>query len=331
MKRVFPEPLKAGDEVRMVAPSTSFRIIDPACREVANRRLESDLGFKLSFGRHVEETDAFGSSSVASRLEDLHEAFRDPAVKGILTVIGGYSCNQLLGGMDWDLIARNPKVFCGFSDITALSHAILARTGLVTFSGPHFSTFGQLRHFEYTMESFKACVLSRAPYRILPSPQWSDDRWFLDQEKRTLEENPGWTVFSEGEAEGTLLGANLCTLNLLQGTEYMPDLDGSVLFVEDDCESQPHTFDRDLQSLIQQPGFSKVRGMVIGRFQRASRMAPELLAAIVKSKPELSRIPVLAGADFGHTDPKFTFPIGGTVRMKASRSGSSLEILARER
>jgi muramoyltetrapeptide carboxypeptidase LdcA involved in peptidoglycan recycling len=92
----------------------------------------------------------------------------------------------------------------------------------------------------------------------------------------------------------------------------------AILFLEDDFESRPATFDRDLQSLIHQPGFERVRGLVIGRFQRASGMTLDLLRAIVQSKRELRSVPVIANVDFGHTDPKITFPIGGTGRIRAT-------------
>ncbi len=147
------------------------------------------------------------------------------------------------------------------------------------------------------------------------------------KKNRNLIKNPGWLVINEGEAEGTLLGANLCTFNLLQGTEYMPDLNNSVLFLEDDEESQPHDFDRDLQSLIHQSGFAGVRGIVIGRFQRTSEMTGEKLEKIIKTKSELSDIPVIANVDFGHTDPKITFPIGGEVKIRADKEKSEILIV----
>jgi muramoyltetrapeptide carboxypeptidase LdcA involved in peptidoglycan recycling len=156
-----------------------------------------------------------------------------------------------------------------------------------------------------------------APFAIQPSAQWSDDAWYQDQDNRMLVPNDGYLVLNEGIAEGTILGGNLCTLNLLQGTEYAPEIADAIVFLEDDAESHPGTFDRDLQSLIHQYGFERVRGLVIGRFQKASGMTPDLLRTIVQSKRELRAVPVIASVDFGHTDPKVTFPIGGTARLIA--------------
>ncbi|MNI85532.1 Murein tetrapeptide carboxypeptidase [compost metagenome] len=106
----------------------------------------------------------------------------------------------------------------------------------------------------------------------------------------------------------------------------MPSLINSILFIEDDSESQPQTFDRDLQSLIHQPMFEEVEGIVIGRFQKSANMNKELLRAIIKSKSELDQIPVIADVNFGHTSPLITFPIGGRVSMKAYRTTVEISI-----
>lgn len=326
MNKVIPPKLQEGDEVRVIAPARSLSMIGKESQEIANKRFE-DLGLKLSFGKHVNESDKSVSSSIESRISDLHEAFGDKNVKAIITVIGGFNSNQLLSYINWDLIGKNPKIFCGFSDITALSNAVFAKTGLVAYSGPHYSSFGQKLYFDYTLEYFKKCLMSDEPFVVKPSDNWSDDRWYADQNKREPVENPGFLIINEGKAEGTILGGNLCTFNLLQGTKYFPYLKDSVLFLEDDYESKPHTFDRDLQSLIHLPDFSKIKGIVIGRFQKASEMTNELLTKIVKTKKPLKNLPVIANVDFGHTDPKITFPIGGLARFKATGRKVELEII----
>lgn len=108
----------------------------------------------------------------------------------------------------------------------------------------------------------------------------------------------------------------------------MPDLEGTILLLEDDEEIKPVHFDRTLQSLIHQPGFEGVRGLVFGRFQRASNMDLEILEEIVGAKPELGRMPIIANASFGHTTPAFTFPIGGTGALRAHAGDVELRIEA---
>ncbi|OZQ62465.1 LD-carboxypeptidase [Paenibacillus sp. VTT E-133280] len=311
-----PNKLKPGDELRIISPARSLSLIAAEQRKIAKEQLQK-LGFRISFSVNSFEKDDFVSSSIDSRIEDLHEAFLDPNVKGILTTIGGFNSNQLLRYIDYSLIAEHPKRLCGYSDITALSNAIYAKTGLVTYSGPHFSSFAMLHDNEYTTEYFRKLMMDNKEIVVRPSKHWSDDEWYLDQENRVFIRNEGPFIINDGEAKGTIIGGNLCTLNLLQGTEYMPSLKNSILFVEDDYESSPATFDRDLQSLIHQPDFQHVKGLVIGRFQQGSRMTKELLIKIITSKEELSDIPVIADVDFGHTSPMITFPVGGQASLRA--------------
>ena len=314
---MIPSKLKSGDEIRIVAPSRSLAIISKDTRIIGDARFK-ELGLKLSFGKHVNEMDDFASSSIKSRVQDLHDAFNDKKIKAIISVIGGFNCNQLLRYLDYELIKNNPKILIGYSDTTALQNAIYAKTGLVTYSGPAYSTFGMKKGFEYTLDYFKRCLFSNELIEIKPSVEWSDDTWYKNQESREFIKNKGFYVINKG----TIIGANLCTLNLLQGTEYMPSLEDSVLFLEDDEESNPLLFDRDLQSLIHQPGFNKVKGIVIGRFQKVSKVDYNLITQIIKSKKELDKIPVIYDADFGHTSPMITFPIGGTVEINASKNPS---------
>ncbi len=322
---VFPPKLAPGSSVRVIAPSRSASIIGAEVRQEAGRRL-AEAGLKVSFGDHVEACDDFSSSSAEDRLADLHAAFADPGVDGILTVIGGFNVNQLLPRIDYELVAANPKPLCGFSDITALSNALLRRAGLVGYSGPHYSSFGMKRYFDYTLAGFRACLMADGPIQLEPSPTWTDDAWYADQEARRLQDSSGWWVLQPGDAQGTIVGGNLCTFNLLQGTPFMPPLDGTVVLAEDDDQVRPWDFDRDLVSLIQQRGFSGVRALLIGRFQQATGMTRELLSQIVGTKPELGGLPVIANVDFGHTTPIITFPVGGTVEIHARQAAPRITI-----
>ena len=279
--------------------------------------------------------DAFVSSSVASRVADLHAAFADPTVAGIITVIGGFNSNQLLEHLDWELIAANPKVFCGYSDITALQLALLAHTGLVTYSGPHWSSFGMRDHFEDTADWFRKTVFAPdagghdGPLDLAPSQEWTDDLWFLDQDDRHPEPNDGWwSLGADGVVSGRVIGANLSTIALLPGTSHMPLPDACVLVIEDDLESQPHHFDRRQHFLLQHLAHegTSVLGVAIGRLQRESRMTRDLLRAIVDI-PALHGLPIVANIDYGHTSPMITLPIGGEIELRVDGGDIGLRLL----
>lgn len=307
--------LVPGDEIRVVAPSRSLSIVSEEGIEQAKKGLE-DLGFHVTFGQYAMVSDLHHSSSIEQRVTDLHEAFADPNVKGILTAIGGFNSNELLPYLDYDLIRSNPKILCGFSDVTALASAIYAKCGFITYSGPHFSSFAMEGLQAYQMKFFQQALMNDTPFSLEASEQWSDDAWYLDEKNRVYETGE-WKVYAEGEATGRLIGGNLCTLNLLQGTEYMPVVHNCILFVEDDELIDPQLFARDLTSLLQAVG--SIKGLLIGRFQNVSKVTEEQLHFILDKHPLLKQIPVMYDIDFGHTQPILTLPIGGEVYVNTNK------------
>ena len=303
--------LKRGDEVRVIAPSRNLTEVRQDVHHHAVDFWERE-GFRLTFSKNSREVNQFHSSSIASRIEDIHEAFSDPNVKMIITCLGGFNANQLLRHLDYDLIARNTKILCGFSDITALLNAIYAKTGLVTYHGPHYGTFVFEQEAEYTRKAFFDCMMSDAPIVITPSATAGK-----------------YHTIQEGTCEGTIIGGNLCTLNLLQGTPYMPDIRNKVLFLEDDNIMGPYfcyEFDRNLESLLQIEGGDTIKGIVFGRFDESCGLTVETITDIIQDKVP-TNIPVIFGADFGHVFPMITFPIGGTARINANNGGAEIHII----
>jgi muramoyltetrapeptide carboxypeptidase len=320
--------LKRGDKICVIAPSRSLGIISPQVIALATTRL-NEIGLEVCFSKNCHQMDEFYSSSVEARIEDLHAAFSDKSIKGILTAIGGHNSNQLLNQIDYSLISANPKILCGFSDITALSNAIYAKTKLITYNGPHFSTLGMAQGLDYTIDYFKKCLMSEDEYSVTHSQDWSDDEWYINQEKRDFHSNSEYQIINAGEASGTIIGGNLCTFNLLQGSEYLPEPESAILFLEEDNllgELTLTEFDRNLQSIIHLKSFNSVKGIVIGRFQKASQISYEQISNLIRLKPELNSIPVIANLDFGHTTPQITFPIGGEVEIIATNRQCEIKI-----
>jgi len=318
---MLPEKINAGDEIRIIAPARSAGDIDEVVIARAQAALES-LSLKVSFSQYAFSRSQRGCPTDVEKVDDLHAAFLDPNVKGILAAIGGFNSNQLLGRIDWDIIRANPKIFAGFSDITVLNHAILAKTGLVTFATPNFYCFGLPPESNYSLEYFRRCLFAGQPetYKVRASKEFYDYAWDYDEKSpRSKIVNGGMKIIQPGQASGTLLGGNLCSLNLLNGTEYFPCVEGDIIWgLEDDSyDSIPETFERNLQSLIQQPYFRQVKAILFGRFQRESIAANDSLAAIISSKKIGSNIPIVSNLDFGHTDPKFSYKIGGWASVEA--------------
>ena len=327
-KTIVPARLKAGDTLRAIAPSFSRTFVMEYDNTAWINQRMTDMGFSLDFGTNIEAHDAFLSAPIASRVADLHEAFADPAVNGILSVIGGFNSNELLPYLDWKLIAANPKVFCGYSDFTVLANALYAMTGLLTYIGPHWSTFGMRDHFEPTGQWFAAAT-GGDRWSVAPAETYTDDLWFMDQDARTVHRTDGPWVLREGSAAGVVVGGNLSTFNLLAGTAMMPELAGCVVFLEEDSGADLHDFARQLASLLQQPGADRIAAMAIGRFQLESEVGRGELEALIAKFPLLEGKPVLANLDFGHTSPMFTRPIGGWANLETGPDGCALEFAHR--
>ena len=326
MKPIVPTKLQPGAHIRVISPSRSMALIGQETQDIAKDYL-ARLGFRVSYSENIFECDEFVSSSVASRLADLHEAFRDPDVDAILTTIGGWNCNQILNGIDFELIRRNPKVICGYSDITILLNAIYTQTGILTYYGPHFSTFGALKGNEFTHRHFFDCVAREETLAPGVSPHWSEDAWFLDQENRDFLDNPGWVGLSDGSASGTLLGGHLGTFTLLQGTAFRPSAEKVILFFEED-QSNGEQFelewDRCLEAVLLQVDLGQVVGLVMGRFP--GFVSKEKMYEVIRRKPQLQGIPIVSGLDFGHTMPMVTLPIGGHAHLSVNGNEISFEI-----
>ncbi len=327
----IPPKLVAGDEIRVLALSRSIGgVTQPGGFtqqdiEFATGRLES-LGLRVSFGRHVNECNAHLTASPQHRLEDFHEALTNPSVKAILAVVGGIGAIQILDGLDYDLITRHPKIICGYSDISYLCNAIYARAGVTTYYGPNFTSFMMRTGAEYTIQNFRNCLFGNSPIDLQPADRWSDDAWQKDQVNRTFYLNEGFWPIQPGEAEGTIVGGSYWCLNMLQGSAYFPPLDESILFLEHPAEGKPTLMglDSGLRALSYQPGFGKVRGIVIGRFGRSGGVTPKKLTELISEIPVLNHLPVVANCDFGHTTPILTLPIGGRCRLQVNNSKVSI-------
>ncbi len=308
---VCHETIKKGDHIRVVSPSSSIERIGGFEANIAAKEKLEALGFRLSFSEHYFENDIFDSAPIASRVADLEAAFANETIDAILTTIGGFNCNELLPYLDFDLIVQNPKIFCGYSDTTALLNAIYAKTGMQTYMGPAYSSFKMEQEQQYQTTSWLNAV-TQDTYQLTPSLEWSSDAWYLPNAPRTFYPTE-WKVYNPGQASGIAIGGNISTLNLLTGTEFAPIPDKYVLFLEEAEDDDYLIIARHLTALLQ--AYPNPQAVVSGRFPKETRLTGEILLTILDKHPILQKVPVLYDLDFAHTQPLFTITIGGQVEI----------------
>jgi muramoyltetrapeptide carboxypeptidase len=308
-------PLQSGDEIRVVAPSQSMRVNSRRQYDRAKKRLES-LGYKITFGKSINNVLNFGTASATDRANDINDAYQDKNVKAILAMQGGWLVNETLPLIDWKLVQNNPKPLIGFSDITVLVNAIYAKTGNIGYLGPTYHIIGAMAEWQYTLGNLNNMLIQKPNTNLVKSRFW---RIWSDKKSHKTKK---WQVLQSGEAEGVLIGGNLGSFYLLQGTEYQPSFQSKfILAIEDDDETGEYTareFSRRFESLLQLPNVRKnLQGIIIGRFQPGGKVSENDITNIVASK-RLGDIPVIFGVDFGHTLPMVTLPIGGKVKISAN-------------
>lgn len=308
---LIPARLKQNDEIRIITPSRTLDCVGGfAANQIAQEKL-TQMGFKVTFGDHVSGMTLDGTNSISERIEDIHAAFSDPNVKAIQTVIGGFTSNELLPYLDFDLIANNPKIICGFSDFTALANAITVKTGLVTYCGPAYITLKMLDKAGAYQDNNFLQALTKKHYELRPSQTWSSDEWFLSDSKRTFYPTD-WKIYTPGRVRGVTVGGNVNTLFLLAGTQYQPDFEDKIILLEfaDDGETWLD-FSRLLAQVLQLA--KRPRALLLGRFPKISQMTEQRLLYVLDKFPILKGIPVMYDLDFGHTQLIFTIPLGREV------------------
>lgn len=272
--------MRPGATIAVVAPAGP---VDPSALRPGIRALES-LGYEVVLGGHIYEKKAYLAGKDSQRVKDLNEAIRDPEVDAIICARGGYGSMRLLEGVEYDTFLRRPKIIVGFSDITALLHALYQKCGVITFHGP---MVGNVK--ERDDANFLALI------KIISA----NEPWEM-----TLE---GAKVLRTGSAHGRIIGGNLSIITSLIGSPYFPEVKDCLLFLEDTNEPL-YRIDRMLTSLRLKGVFAGVNAVVAGEFH--SCCEEQGLCELVMEVVGDLEIPVVLGAPFGHGANNFPFPIG---------------------
>ncbi len=325
---VKPPRLAPGDVIAVVAPSAGHAGRYPRRTARGVKALES-LGFTVEVMPHAAQDSSWVSGTIGERVSDLHAAFADEQVRGIVTTIGGDHSAQLLESLDFGLIAANPKVFCGYSDITSLLHAVYAKTGLVTFYGPALlPQFGEWPEpLPETVGRFRAATSTAAPVGALPEYDsmvaefidWSEDETEPRQRGTAIRRR----LLRDGIGQGPLIAGCVPTIRHLIGTPWLPDYEGSVLVLDiPDMDYEARRLDADLWHLRNAGILSGLAGLVIGRPRSLSPAVIDEVCDVVTEAVRPYRYPVLAQFECGHCDPAATLPIGVTAVL----SGTTLTV-----
>jgi muramoyltetrapeptide carboxypeptidase len=311
---IRPRVLHEGDLVGVITPSAY--VSDPDRLALVETTIKY-FGLRARMGKNVGKRAGYLAGSIEDRLEDLHQMFRDPEVKAVFAIRGGYGAAQLLDRIDYDLIRRNPKIFLGYSDITALHLAIRKRTGLVTFHGPVvLSGFSA-----YTQEWFRKAMFSPEPLGAVTNPP----------ESNLLRPAHPLRTVRPGKGRGRLIGGNLTLISTTMGTPYEIDTRGRLLFIEDVGE-EPYRMDRMLTQLRLAGKFDGVAGVIFGEcyectpreFQPSFESTFSLGEIVDRILGKLD-VPVLSGLTFGHTDDQLTLPEGVMATLDAGKQELVIE------
>jgi muramoyltetrapeptide carboxypeptidase len=326
MNRVKPRRLKVGGTVRVVAPASTMRGLPEPAVELGVRNL-GKMGLRAEISPQAYK-DTWGTAgSPEERVRALVGAFTDPDVDAVMCVWGGWSSNDLLGLLDLDAVKANPKPFVGYSDATVLNSVLYESAGLVNFQGPAFVTFTHGFLMPWEVKSFRdAVMLGKAPLTIRPSPRYVDDPYYYKHPEDGVKKkpNPGWEVVRQGEARGILKGGHLESLLSLAGTEHWPSFEGCLLFLEVDEEGGPSLrVMRALRHLEQLGVFDEVEAVLLGRTPEAAGLGVglgELVDEVLGGRD----VPVVAGMDFGHTNPIMTIPVGVEAEVDTGKMALTL-------
>lgn len=308
--------------IGIVSPSAPIAAFCPRRFSRGVAALEAS-GHTVIVGAHAQTQTGFTAGSVVDRVADIHAFFEDPAIDLVMCTIGGYNANDLLDQLDYTAIAQHPKPFIGYSDMTVLIHTLQTRAGVPTYFGPMLlPQFGEYPEpLAFTRTSFERVLKGRGTGEVYDVPvadAWTEEflAWdSADDRPRQMQPHTGWSILRPGTGEGRLSGGNLRTLLALAGTRYQPDTADTILFLEDDAEESPATVQRMLRQAEYIGMLSKIRGLVFGRFQTASGMDDTTLQTILHDVLGQRDIPVVAGVDFGHTDPQLTLPLCASVAL----------------
>lgn len=304
MRVVKPKRLSRGDIIGVISPASSP---EESIRTEQGVRYLEKLGYRVKIGKHVGKAHGYLAGEDEERLEDIHTMFKDKNVKAVFCLRGGYGAFRLLDKIDYKLIKQNPKIFVGYSEITALQNAIFHKTGLVTFAGPMVAVDFWNEVSPFTTEMFWDIITSNKKQGRLELPE---------------DYTNGLPNLHKGMASGRIIGGNLAVFNALLGTEFFPSLKDKILMIED-INEKPYKIDRLLNQLRLAKVFRQVKGIILGRFVECYEPDPNTktlsLGEVIQHYIGSLKLPIIYTFPHGHIKELVTIPFGISVKMNATK------------
>ena len=292
-----PRRLETGMTIGLVAPASNSAT--NAGIRFAMDIVES-LGFRVKPGKYLFERNKYLAGTDKQRAEDVNQMFADDQVDAIFCVRGGYGSLRILPYLDYRMIRKHPKVFLGYSDITAILNALNTRAGLVSFHGP----IAKQHYTDYTLEEFNQVLMAPAAMSVIGSPPPFDAGPGKAEEANRL------TRFVGGRGQGKLIGGNLSLLTKLIGTPFEPDFNQAILVLEDVGEA-PYRIDGMLTQLWLGGKLQQLAGIAMGKFTDTEYAGNSFsVEAVLRQRCAPLGIPAVQGLMIGHIDDQTIVPLG---------------------
>ncbi len=297
LPKLLPSKLKIGDTIGVVAPSSPI-IGDNIDELNKSKEIVERSGFKVKYSKNIFSNTNGYSATAREKAEDINAMFADKEVKMIWCAKGGNNSNSTFEYIDYELIKKNPKIICGFSDITSITNMITEKTGLITFSGTNFKTIAT----DETDFSYKQ-ALNR----------------FVDGNLEFGPENEEYVTIQKGKAEGELIGGNLSLTRGMVAGKYSLDFTDKILFLEElGFETDPEATSNNIYYMKQNGVFDKIKGLWIGNYKHESGISLEKI--IMDILDGEYKFPIIKSNNFGHIERKTVIPIGTKAEINTDEN-----------
>jgi muramoyltetrapeptide carboxypeptidase len=294
-----PKALKIGDTIGIVAPSSALRQVDDLERSI---KILEEQGFKLVIGESCGKKYGYLSGSDELRAGDINRMFENSKIDAVFCLRGGYGTPRILDRLDYDVIKKNPKIFIGYSDITAIHIALNQKCDLITFHGPMVASDMLGKFDEFSKKSYLNAITSIKPLGQMNNPIGFDIKSMVP-----------------GKARGIIVGGNLSLIAATIGTSYEIDTKGKILFLED-IEEFTYSVDRMLTQLRLSGKLKDCAGIILGDFKNCLPQYEDFdhtLMQVFNDIIVLAKKPTIYNFMAGHCTPKITIPLGVETLLDA--------------